>query len=134
MKLAAQHKADVAFELLVPLSRQAVATIKAAMILAGGAPLIFRSIRNGRRPISDSTISKAYRDAGYSGVHVPHGWRSTFSTVMNELAGAENTPADRGVIDLMLAHVPQGVEGVYNRAWYMPRRRVRSSRWADLLT
>jgi len=136
MKLVLERKEDVAFEFLVPLSHQAVATVKAAIGFAGSAPLIFRSIRHPRRPISDSTISKAYRDAGFAGMHVPHGWRSTFSTVMNELAGEQNRVGDRAIIDLMLAHIPAGVssnEGAYNRAAYMPRRRELAQEWADML-
>lgn len=136
MKLVLERKEDVAYEFLVPLSSQAVETVKVAMAFSGNAPLIFRSIRHPRKPISDSTVSKAYRDAGFAGVHVPHGWRSTFSTVMNELAGEQNRVGDRAIIDLMLAHIPTGVssnEGAYNRAAYMPRRRELAQEWADML-
>jgi integrase len=108
--------------------------VKLAIEFTGPGPLIFRSVRHPRKPLSDSTISKAYREAGFSGVHVPHGWRSTFSTVMNELAAVENRLGDRAIIDLMLAHVPAGVEAAYNRAGYMPRRRVLAQEWADMLT
>ena len=53
-------------------------------------------------------------------VDVPHGWRATFSTVMNE-----RHPADRAVIDLMLAHVSKDqVERAYKRATHMVRRRI----------
>lgn len=137
MKLAVQQKQDDAFEFIVPLSRQAVETLRVAMAFSGKAPLIFRSVRHPRRAISDSTISKAYRDAGFAGVHVPHGWRSTFSTVMNERAldaQDDRCAGDRAIIDLMLAHVPVGVEAAYNRAAYMPRRRQLAQEWADLLT
>lgn len=134
MKLLQERKDDPAFEFILPLSRQAVETVRAAMQLSGKAALIFRSIRHPRRPLSDSTISKAYREAGFAGVHVPHGWRSTFSTVMNELAKLEGRDHDHAVIDLMLAHQPKGVEARYNRAAYMPRRREIAQRWADLLT
>jgi integrase len=108
--------------------------VKVAMGFSGKAALIFRSVRHPRRPISDSTISKAYRDAGFAGVHVPHGWRSTFSTVMNERAAVADRISDRAIIDLMLAHIPEGVEAAYNRASYMPRRRQLAQEWADLLT
>jgi len=38
------------------------------------------------------------------------------------------------VIDLMLAHVPKDkVEGAYNRAAYMTRRRELAQEWADML-
>jgi integrase len=134
MKLAVERKRDQDFAFVVPLSRQAVATVKVAMGFSGKAALIFRSVRHPRRPISDSTISKAYRDAGFAGVHVPHGWRSTFSTVMNERAAVADRISDRAIIDLMLAHIPEGVEAAYNRASYMPRRRQLAQEWADLLT
>ncbi len=136
MKLGVERKRDDAFEFIVPLSRQAVETLKVAISFSGeDAPgYIFRSIRSARRPISDSTLSKAYREAGFSGVHVPHGWRSTFSTVMNELVKSQGRGDDRAVIDLMLAHIPAGVEADYNRAAYMPRRRELAQEWADLLT
>ncbi len=136
MKLGVERKRDDAFEFLVPLSRQAVETVKVAIAFSGAEAkgFIFRSVRNARRPISDSTLSKAYREAGFSGVHVPHGWRSSFSTIMNELVKTQGRGDDRAVIDLMLAHIPAGVEGDYNRAAYMPRRRELAQEWADLLT
>jgi hypothetical protein len=44
-------------------------------------------------------------------------------------------PADRAIIDLMLAHVPKDkVESAYNRASYMPRRRELAQEWADLIS
>lgn len=133
MKLVLERKNDAAFEFVVPLSKQATEVVQTAIAFTGRGPLLFRSVRHPRRPLSDSTLSKAYREAGYTGLHVPHGWRSTFSTVMNELAGAENRVGDRAIIDLMLAHVPAGVEGIYNRAAYMPRRRELAQEWADML-
>lgn len=133
MKLVLERKEDTAYEFVVPLARQSVEVVQAAMAFSGG-PLIFRGVRSFKQPISDSTLSKAYRDAGFAGVHVPHGWRSTFSTVMNELAAVESRVGDREIIDLMLAHIPKGVEAVYNRAAYMPRRRELAQEWADMLT
>ncbi len=135
MKLVLERKEDAAFEFIVPLAPQSVELVKMAIEFTGAhQPLIFRSVRHPRKPISDSTISKAYREAGFSGLHVPHGWRSTYSTIMNELAAEQNRVGDRSIIDLMLAHVPEGVEAAYNRAAYMPRRRELAREWADLLT
>ena len=46
----------------------------------------------------------------------------------------ERFPADRAVIDLMLAHVPKDkVEGAYNRAQHLARRRELAQLWADLI-
>jgi hypothetical protein len=60
--------------------------------------------------------------------HVPHGWRATFSTVMNELH-----PDAGRVFDRMLAHRIGGVEGRYNRATYLAHAGARAQEWADLL-
>ena len=52
---------------------------------------------------------------------------------MNERAAREGRENDRPIIDLMLAHMPEGVEAAYNRAAFMPRRRELAQAWADLL-
>jgi len=136
MKLTVERKNDADFEFVIPLSTQAVEIVRAALLRFGGGPLLFPSVRSPKNPLSDNTLSKLYRDAGQRGRHVPHGWRATFSTVMNELAAVDDRTGDRGVIDLMLAHVPAGMsasEAAYNRAMYMPRRRAIAQAWADLL-
>lgn len=133
MKLTRRRKLDVTYEFIVPLSRQAVATVKAAMMASPSPALLFPGIGDRRKPISDSTLSKHYREAKLTGRHVPHGWRASFSTVMNERAAMAGLTGDRDIIDLMLAHMQAGVEPVYNRAAYMPRRREIAQEWADLL-
>lgn len=134
MKLTAVLKTDLAMEFVMPLSRQAAATIKIAIAFSRGAKYIFRGIKDGKTPISDNTISKDYREAGYRGLHVPHGWRSSFSSIMNEIAEERERDGDRAIIDLMLAHVPEGTEPTYNRHAYMRRRREIAQEWADILT
>ena len=53
---------------------------------------------------------------------------------MNEWAKEHGRADDQEVIDLMLAHIPTNkVEGAYNRAAYMPRRRGLAQTWSDLL-
>ncbi|MGN6270847.1 MAG: tyrosine-type recombinase/integrase [Sphingomonas sp.] len=134
MKLTRERQIDVTYEFVIPLSRQAVDVVKAALSIVGPtAPLLFPSVRNAHAPMSDSTLSKLYRDAGFRGVHVPHGWRATFSTIMNELAAELDRDEDRAIIDMMLAHIQNGVEPAYNRAAYMKRRRAIAQQWADRL-
>ncbi|TMJ13368.1 MAG: DUF4102 domain-containing protein [Alphaproteobacteria bacterium] len=135
MKLVLERKDEVAFEHLVPLSRQAIEAIAAIRPLTKRLPILFPSNRHLHRPLSENAIGYLYNRCGYHGRHVPHGWRAAFSTVMNERAERAGRPGDRAVIDLMLAHVPANkVEGVYNRAAYMDRRREIAQEWADLLT
>lgn len=136
MKLDKDRKDEAAFDFIVTLSNEAVAVLRTARRLSGASPLVFPSYRNGRRALSGNTINSLYQRVGYAGKHVPHGWRATMSTVMNEWTKRHGQDDDRMVIDLMLAHVPKGVSGserAYNRAAYLNRRRQLSQIWAGLL-
>jgi integrase len=133
MKLDVTQKQQEAFEFIVPLPPQAVEIIKVARQLASGK-YVFPNVRYPNKPMSENAISVMYRRLPrFSGRHVPHGWRSTFSTIMNERAEERDRPNDRNVIDLMLAHKPAGVEAIYNRANFMARRRKIAEEWAELL-
>lgn len=113
----------------VPLSRQAMEVFDALRSLTGNSDLMFPSSRNPFKPISENAMGYLLSRAGYDGVHVPHGWRATFSTVMNDLR-----PQDARPIDAMLAHKPKDkVEAAYNRAAYKDYRREIAQEWADLL-
>lgn len=134
MKLSKTRSESSEFEFVLPLSRQSVEVVLQAMELSRGRKYLFASARHSHRPITDNALNAAYRKVrGWEGKHVPHGWRSTFSTIMNERAIMLERPGDRAIIDLMLAHIPEGVEARYNRAAYMPRRRELAQEWADLL-
>lgn len=114
---------------LVPLSRQAVEVVAIARQLAARGPLLFPSARFAHREMSENAIGYLLNRAGYYQRHVPHGWRSAFSTIMNE-----RYREDRQIIDLMLAHGPGNeVEAAYNRAAHMERRRELAQIWADLI-
>ena len=58
-------------------------------------------INSRRKRLFRELEANALNRAGYCGRHVPLGRRATFSTVLSE-----RHPADKPVIDLMLAHVP----------------------------
>jgi hypothetical protein len=133
MKLSAAEKQDARMDFIVPLSHHASAVVLAAMDASPSPQWLFPGVGSWLKPISDSTLSKLYRESGFTDRHVPHGWRATFSTIMNEQAALENRPGDREVIDLMLAHIKGDVEAAYNRAAYMPRRRELAQAWADML-
>lgn len=134
MKLVLERKDEEAYEHLVPLSPAAVDVIKQVLRLTGRCDYVFPSQRHSHRPMSSNAIGYLYNRVGYHGHHVPHGWRAAFSTIMNERAEREGKLTDRKVIDLMLAHVPKDkVEGAYNRAAFMPRRREIANDWADML-
>lgn len=129
MKLRMQHKDDEARDHMAPLSTHALEAIKVLYTITGKGPLAFPNARHAHKPMSENAIGYLLNRAGYHHKHVPHGWRSTFSSVMNE-----NYPADKPIIDLMLAHVSKDkVEGAYNRALHLKRRRELAQIWADLI-
>jgi integrase len=129
MKLKLHHKDDEARDHLVPLSWQALEVIAALRTLTGRGPLAFPNTRHAHKVMSENAIGYLLNRAGYHHRHVPHGWRSTFSTVMNE-----SYPADKPIIDLMLAHIPKDrVEGAYNRAQHLSRRKELAQLWADTI-
>ncbi len=141
IKQELQLRSDEAFEHPVPLSGQAVEALRAVRWLTGRSRFVFPGARSGLKPISENAIGYLYNREGYKGRHVPHGWRSSFSTIMNEQAERDlgsdvRLLADRMIIDLMLAHTPKGMSASelrYNRAAYMPRRRELAQRWADMI-
>lgn len=129
MKLKRIYKDDEERAHLVPLSRQAVETIEAVRTLTSRSPYLFPNTRHHHKPASENMLGYLLNRAGYHHRHVPHGWRTTFSTVMNE-----RYRHDSRVIDLMLAHTPKDkVEGAYNRAEHIERRRELAQEWADLI-
>lgn len=131
MKLSRAKKAIARFEHVVPLSRQAVTVLVRARAISDGGPLVFPGRRPGA-PIGGRTVRDLHDAAATmtgGDRHVPHGWRASFSTVMNE-----QYREDRAAIDLALAHAPKDkVEAAYNRAEHLDRRRVLMQAWADLI-
>lgn len=135
MKGDLDRKEEIEGDHLVPLTPQAIAVLKALWPLTGSGELLFPSNRHTHRPMSENAIGYLLNRAGYHGHHVPHGFRAAFSTIMNEWAERHGKDHDRKIIDLMLAHVPkEKVEGAYNRAAYLPRRRELAQVWADMLS
>ena len=114
---------------IVPLSKQAVELLESIKPLTGRSPFVFPNSRHAHEPMSENALSFACKRAGLRGRHVPHGWRATFSSVMNELR-----PDAGDAIERVLAHAPRDrVRAAYNRAAYLDQRRALLQEWADLL-
>lgn len=134
MKGTLARKNEEGGDHLVPLSVQAIGALKVLQTLTGNGSLAFPSICQVQKPMSENAIGYLLNRSGYHGRHVPHGWRAAFSTIMNEWAKSHGRADDREVIDLMLAHIPHNkVEGAYNRASYLGRRRELSQIWGAML-
>lgn len=84
MKLKLEHKDDESGDHLVPLSRQAVEVIDVVRSITGKGPFVFPNTRHAHKPMSENAMGYLLNRAGYHSKHAPHGFRSSFSTIMNE--------------------------------------------------
>ncbi|KZX87786.1 integrase [Erythrobacter sp. HI0037] len=141
MKLEFDRRGDEEFDHDVPLAPQALKVLFEVRKLTGLGPYVFPNCWNSHAPMSENALNSLYRRQGFKGKHVPHGWRTSFSTIMNEklergLMMEQRFMIDRLVIDIMLAHLPTGMsaeEFAYNRARFSERRRELACEWADLI-
>jgi integrase len=118
-------------EHLVPLSTQAQRLMRelAWVTNRGADTLVFPGLNAGK-PLSENTLNQALRrmDFDTKTEHCAHGFRTSASTMLRErlqMSGAW--------VEMQLAHVVPGVEGLYNRADYLTDRVAMMQRWADYL-
>ncbi len=116
-------------QLIVPLSRQALALFEDLHKVTGNGEYLFPSMRTADRPMSNNTLNAALRRMGYSKEDMTgHGFRSTASTLLNELGW------NRDAIERQLAHGEKdSVRASYNFAEFLPERRKMMQAWADYL-
>ena len=121
MKMRREH--------LVPLSRQSLGVLRELEPITGGDEFIFPCTGPKKRPLSDNALNNALHGLGYaSDVHVPHGFRSTASTLLHEM-GYESRD-----IELQLAHSDSNkIRGIYNRAERIQERTKMMQQWSDYL-
>jgi integrase len=112
-----------------PLSRQALNILMEIHPLTGRGPFVFPSVRSAERPLSNVALLAALRRMGYEqGTVTVHGFRSTASTLLNEMG------QNRDWIERQLAHGEHdGVRASYNYADYLPQRKLMMQEWADYL-
>ncbi|HKU01151.1 MAG TPA: integrase arm-type DNA-binding domain-containing protein [Paraburkholderia sp.] len=121
MKMNEQH--------IVPLSTQSLEVLKELHAVTGHGRFLFPSVRTSARPMSENTVNAALRRLGYTREEMTgHGFRSTASTLLNELGW----PPD--AIERQLSHGERDeVRGAYNFAEYLHVRREMMQAWADHL-
>lgn len=113
------------------LSPQAQEVIEVARALApAGAVYVFPTDRYGQhrhQPIARSSLCETMTRVLGRRVHVAHGWRASMSTILNGMH-----PADRHIIDAMLAHATKDtVEARYNRTTELTYRKRARELWRD---
>ena len=109
----------------VPLTDMMITELK-ALRLTHNQELLFPHRLNNREPMRSESILAVIKSSGYVGRMTTHGFRSLFSTVVNE-SNLFNLDA----IECQLAHVPQNrIRSAYNRAQYWDER-VRLMEWYE---
>lgn len=147
-KLKKSPRAHKDFE--VPLSRQAVAELRALQKLTGHSKFLFpaRPSRWGDlhqvsgKTISEVTINATLGRIGYTGIHCAHGFRSSASTMLNaervtikSVHGEEiDVPrwADqKALIEVQLDHDDASTQAIYDRGGRWKERAQVMQLWAD---
>lgn len=112
-------------EHIVPLSRQALALLHEMKEIGCGSRFVFPG-RSRDKPVSNNTMLFALYRLGYKGKMTGHGFRAVASTILNE------TGFRSDVIERQLAHSERDdVRAAYNRAEYLPERKVMMQQWSD---
>lgn len=116
-------------EHVVPLASQVVSILGELNALTGPDGLVFPSLTNTTRPLSENAITAALRRMGYSGQEMTwHGFRTIASTLLREL-GCEDD-----LIERQLGHdVGSDVKRAYDKSKRLPDRRKMMQAWADYL-
>ena len=113
---------------ILPLSTQAVATLRALHPLTGNRQLVFPSLRSRGRPISENTLNAALRRLGYAkDAMTAHGFRASARTMLDDVLGVRPD-----LIEHQLAHAVRDPLGrAYNRNAHLAERRQMMQKWAD---
>jgi integrase len=122
MKMGQEHR--------VPLARQAMALVRELHTYSGRGELLFSNTRSPGTCMSNTTLNRALERLGFNGGDIDisaHSFRSTFSTIANELGFRYDA------IERQLAHAdPDPVRRAYNHATYWDERVKLMQVWADL--
>jgi integrase len=119
----------------VPLAPQAVALLRELKRRTGNHLYLFPG--RGEGPITTGALEAALKKLGYKGLHVPHGFRSSASTLLNAerivVEGNELPRFAEQVIEFQLEHVDGSVAAIYNRDQRLAERTKMMQFWGDYL-
>jgi integrase len=115
-------------EHVIPLPGEAAAIVLSMRPLSASSVFVFPNARSLSLPLTGQALLSLLWRCGYRGRMSVHGFRSAFSSIMNE-----RHPDAHDAIEAELAHVVRGVQGAYMRAPFLERRRQLLAEWATLL-
>lgn len=123
----------------VPLSRQALAELKRLERDTGKGRYLFPAHSTGSKVsyMRGYILNRALDRADYQGIHCPHGFRSSASTLLNaerRTIGGEEVPRwhkQEALVELQLDHNDASVQAIYNRGGRWKERVELMQLWAD---
>lgn len=129
------HRMKMKRDHIVPLAKQSIALLKSLHELTGNREFIFFSARSKTKHICDGTFLVALKRMKYGGKMTGHGFRTLASTILNEATTSNNKRKyDKDYIEKQLAHDEKDdVRSPYNRAEYLPQRKIMMQDYADML-
>lgn len=113
---------------VVPLSRQAIGILRELEATGDDfGPWVFPGVR--AECLAENAIAHALVEVGVPrDRHVPHGWRTTASTILNERGW------DPALIELQLGHAKRDrIAAIYDRSQRLPERAAMMQAWSDML-
>lgn len=119
MKMRREH--------VIPLASQTLEELRELQEYTGHGRYLFPGYGSKNPTLSENTIKKVISQTPYAGRIVGHGFRHTASTLLRE----HGWPKDW--VEAQLAHVEDGVAGVYNKAKYLEQRKTMMQWYADYL-
>lgn len=124
------HRSDVDEYLIIPLPSQAVAILKDLHKFTGKSAYVFPGLRTNDRPMSENAVLAAMRRLGIPKEEMcGHGFRAAARTILREQLHIEPE-----YIEHELGHQVIDPNGrAYNRASFLPERRLMMQFWADYL-
>jgi integrase len=110
-----------------PLSGHALDVLRAIEPLTGAGRYIFPAAHDGG-PLGENSMGALLERSGYRRRHTSHGFRASFSTIMNEAR-----PEARDAVEAQLSHRVVGTRGAYLRASFLEQRVELMAEWAAML-
>lgn len=139
MRTKRKGKAGDGRVLEVPLSRQALAELQALYKLTGKGRYLLPAQSSGSKVqhMRGYILNRALDRADYQGLHCPHGFRSSASTLLNaerRTIGEEEVlrwPDQKALIELQLDHNDASTQAIYDRGGRWKERCELMQLWAD---
>ena len=115
---------------VVPLSRQAIESLRHLHKVTGGGSKVFPGARSSARPMSENAVLVAMRSMEIGKDEMTgHGFRAVARTILDETMGFRPD-----IIEHQLAHSVKDPNGrAYNRTTHLEERRRMMQAWADHL-